>query len=99
MKLSAIDENVARYFKLSGTDGVLVSEVATDGPADDAGIEPGDVIIAINGRPTLRDEDVNIAILDGEVNQKLKLTVLRSGEKKDLTMTLQARPRSGGVRN
>ncbi|MBK6418219.1 MAG: trypsin-like peptidase domain-containing protein [Ignavibacteria bacterium] len=66
MKLSAIDENVARYFKLSGTDGVLVSEVATDGPADDAGIEPGDVIIAINGRPTLRDEDVNIAILDGK---------------------------------
>ena len=99
MKLSAIDENVARYFKLSGTDGVLVSEVATDGPADDAGIEPGDVIIAINDRPTLRDEDVNIAILDGEVNQKLKFTVIRSGEKKDLTMTLLARPRSGGVRN
>ena len=99
MKLTAIDENVMKYFQLQSADGVLISEVVTGGPADDAGIEPGDVIIAINGQQTLRDDDVNIAILDGEVNQKMKLTVLRAGVKKDVTMTLLQRPRSGSVRN
>ena len=98
MKLSAIDETVKRYFKLSSTDGVLVTEVATDGPADEAGIEPGDVIIAVNGKPTPRDEDVNIAILDGEVDQKLVLTVKRGTDTKECTMILEERPRSGSVR-
>ncbi|MCX6139916.1 MAG: trypsin-like peptidase domain-containing protein [Candidatus Kapabacteria bacterium] len=99
MKLTAIDENVVRYFNLKSTEGVLISEITAGGPADDAGLEPGDVIIAIDGQPTLRDDDVNIAILDGEVGQRMKLTVLRAGSKKELTLTLLKRPRSGSVRN
>jgi serine protease Do len=98
MNVSGIDETVQRYFKLPSTEGVIVTEVATGGPADDAGIEPGDVIIAVNGKPTPRDEDVNIAILDGEVNQKVVLTVKRGNETKELSMILEERPRSGSVR-
>lgn len=99
MTLETITEEVKKYFRLASTDGVLVSEVASDGPADDAGIEPGDVIIAVEGKPTLRDEDVDIAILDGEVNQRLELTVRRGDETRKLSLTLKKRPRSGGVRN
>lgn len=99
MKLETISENMRKYFQLKTADGVLVHQVTADGPAEQAGIEPGDVIIAIDGRPTLRDEDVDIAILDGEVNQKLALTVRRGEQEKNLTLTLKKRPRSGGVRN
>jgi serine protease Do len=99
MKLETITESVRKYFQLKTTDGVLVHQVSADGPAEQAGIEPGDVIIAIDGKPTLRDEDVDIAILDGEVNQKLALTVRRAEQQKSMTLTLKKRPRSGGVRN
>lgn len=99
MILSGIDESVARYYKLANKEGVLVSEIITGGPADDAGIEPGDVIIAVDGTPTLRDEDVNIALLDAEVGQKMKITIRRGKDKIDVRMTLQQRPRSGSVRN
>jgi len=99
MNLSAIDEEIAKYYALKTTSGVLVSEIVANGPADEAGIEPGDVIIAIDGKPTPRDEDVNIAILDAVVGQTLKITVQRGTEKRDVVMTLQKRPRSGRVRN
>ncbi len=99
MTVTPVNEEIARYYRLDATDGVLVTEVASKGPADEAGIEPGDVIIAVDGRPTLREDDINIAILDGEVNQKITVEVRRGGKTSTVTMTLKARPRSGGVRN
>lgn len=99
MTVTPVNEEIAKYYRLDATDGVLVTEVASKGPADEAGIEPGDVIIAIDGRPTLREDDINIAILDGEVNQKITVEVRRGGKTSTVTMTLKARPRSGGVRN
>lgn len=99
MTVTPVNDEIAKYYRLDATDGVLVTEVASKGPADEAGIEPGDVIIAIDGRPTLREEDINIAILDGEVNQKITVEVRRGGKTSTVTMTLKARPRSGGVRN
>jgi serine protease Do len=99
MTVTPVNDEIAKYYRLDAQDGVLVTEVASNGPADEAGIEPGDVIIAIDGRPTLREDDVNIAILDGEVNQKIKVELRRSGQTSIVTMTLKARPRNGGVRN
>lgn len=99
MTVTPVNEEIAKYYRLDATDGVLVTEVASNGPADEAGIEPGDVIIAIDGQPTLREDDINIAILDGEVNQKITIDVRRGGKTSSVTMTLKARPRSGGVRN
>jgi S1-C subfamily serine protease len=78
--------------------GILVTQVSADSPADDAGIEPGDVIIAVDGVPTLRDDDLNIVILDAETQQTLRVTVLRDGKEKTLSLQLKKRPRSGGVR-
>lgn len=99
MTVTPVNEEIAKYYRLDAADGVLVTEVASNGPADEAGIEPGDVIIAIDGQPTLREEDINIAILDGEVNQKIKIDLRRGKATSSVTLTLKARPRSGGVRN
>lgn len=98
MKVTAITDEVREYYRLRVDEGILVSQVLADSPADAAGIEPGDVIIAVDGMPTLRDEDLNIAILDGETNQVLKLTVLRDGKERTISLQLKKRPRGGGVR-
>jgi serine protease Do len=99
MTVTPVNAEIAAYYRLNAADGVLVTEVASNGPADEAGIEPGDVIIAVDGQPTLREDDINIAILDGEVNQRISVEVRRGGQTSTVTMTLKARPRSGGVRN
>ena len=99
MTVTPVNDEIASYYRLDASDGVLVTQVASNGPADEAGIEPGDVIIAVDGQPTLREDDINIAILDGEVNQRISIELRRGGQTSTVTMTLKARPRSGGVRN
>jgi S1-C subfamily serine protease len=98
MKVASITEDVRNYYRLEVNNGILVTQVSADSPADDAGIEPGDVIIAVDGVPTLRDDDLNIVILDAETQQTLRVTVLRDGKEKTLSLQLKKRPRSGGVR-
>jgi len=98
MKVTGITEEVREYFRLKTEQGILVNQVLAESPAEAAGIEPGDVIIAVDGVPTLRDDDLNIAILDAETNQTLKVTVLRDGREKTVSLQLKKRARSGGVR-
>lgn len=99
MVVRSIDERVAKYYGLSVKTGVIVERVINDSPADAAGIEPGDVIVEVDGLRIHRDEDVNVAILDGEVGKSIAMKVRRGEAEKSVTMILKQRPRSGGVRN
>jgi len=99
MVVRSIDERVAKYYGLDVKTGVIVEKVIRDSPADAAGIDPGDVIIEVDGLRIHRDEDVNVAILDGEVGKTIPIKVRRGDSVKSVTMTLKQRPRSGGVRN
>ncbi|MFN5875671.1 MAG: S1C family serine protease, partial [Ignavibacteria bacterium] len=96
MKVTGVTEEVREYYRLTTEQGILVNQVLAESPAETAGIEPGDVIIAVDGVPTLRDDDLNIAILDAETNQTLKVTVLRDGKEKTVSLQLKKRARSGG---
>jgi serine protease Do len=85
-----IDDNIAKYFKLDKTDGVVVIEVKTGSAAEKAGIEPGDIILKVDNTPIHKDDDLVIAISDGVVGQTLKIELLRSGE--TLTKKLYLNP-------
>ena len=52
-----IDQPTARYFKLKNLKGMLVSEVYPSTPAAKAGIKPGDIILAVNGRGISNKDD------------------------------------------
>ena len=51
MHVEALTPEIARSFGLSETSGVVVVEVATDGPAAEAGVQPGDIIIEVDQEP------------------------------------------------
>jgi len=83
--------------------GVKVLEQATGdqapvvpgGPADKAGIRPGDVIVAIDGRPVTTSVELIVAIRAKAVGDTAKLTVRRGGKDLTLTVTLVAAPKTG----
>ncbi len=81
------------------TAGALVQRVVRDGPADRAGIRPGDVIVAIDGRPVRRVEDI-ADYLDGAkaVGDTVTLEVWRDGETFSLEVTLGEWPETLGTR-
>ena len=77
--------------------GSVVSSVTPGGPADKAGLQPGDKIVAIDGRPISSSDDVSAAVAARRPGEQAKVTVIRGGNRRTLTVTLGTRPeRAGG---
>jgi putative serine protease PepD len=70
--------------------GALVAAVSPDSPADDAGLQQGDVVTAIDGHPVLAATDLIAAIRSSKPGDTVTLHVQRGGSEKDLTVTLTA---------
>ena len=75
-----IDDRIAQYFQLEKKQGVVVVEVRRGTPAEKAGIEPGDIILEIDGAKMDKNEDIEMAIYDGVVGQTMEVLIDRSGE-------------------
>jgi S1-C subfamily serine protease len=72
--------------------GSIVSSVVPGGPAAKAGIQPGDKIVAIDNRPISSSDDVSAAVAAHRPGQQAKVTVIRGGNRRTLTVTLGTRP-------
>jgi putative serine protease PepD len=72
----------------NGTDRALVRSVTANGPADKAGIKGGDVITAIDGRPTAGADAVIAAIRTFQPGDTVKVTYTRGGQSHTTTVTL-----------
>ena len=59
--------------------GVLLADVTPDGPADKAGLQVGDIVLALNGRPIDSVRQLEVAVLRAAVGETLKVQVLRDG--------------------
>ena len=63
--------------------------VNPDGPADRAGLEAGDVVIAFDGKPVSEGGELVVAIRARTVGEKVTLTIRRDGSERDVTMVLE----------
>jgi membrane-associated protease RseP (regulator of RpoE activity) len=76
-----------------GTEGVRVVQVSPGGPADEAGLRPGDLIVAVNGVEAKSEEAKRNAIRvmhEAHPDTKLNVRVMRDGKPKDLTVVARA---------
>lgn len=83
---------IAQQLGVNRTNGVVVLGVATPGPAADAGIKPGDVIIAFNGRDTPTAESFISALQATKPGDKIELTVQRGSATQQISVTVADRP-------
>src|SRR5919197_3107211 len=60
-------------------EGALVRTVAAGSPADQAGVQQGDVITAANGQPIPGEDDLLMALAQGKPGQSMTLTLNRNG--------------------
>ncbi len=75
--------------------GVLIVGVAEEGPAEKAGVEAGDVIIAINEEGVENSEDLIGVLLKKKEGDEVKLRTIREGEKKNIAVILENREGEG----
>jgi serine protease Do len=74
--------------------GALVANVAEDGPAEKSGLEPGDVVTAIDGSALKGVSDLVNQIGLKNPGTKITLTYYRNGNKEDVTVKLDKWPES-----
>ena len=69
--------------------GVRVAEVTPGGPASTAGLLPGDLVTAVDGKPVRLMADMAEALAAKRPGDKVPVTVLRDGKKVELMLPMQ----------
>ncbi len=75
-----------------GEDGVMIVNVVEDSPAEQAGLERFDVIVAFDGQTIDSPQDLTTAAAAAEAGQMATITVLRGGRKQKLNITPASAP-------
>jgi serine protease Do len=86
--IGEVSREVAEAIGLQKPAGALVSSVEGDGPADKAGVKPGDVIIKYDGRPVESSSDLRRMVASTHPGSKVSATVWRNGAARDLQLTV-----------
>nr|NGX52903.1 Periplasmic serine endoprotease DegP [Candidatus Anoxychlamydiales bacterium] len=92
--LQHIDKEMAEALDLKSTDGVLIAEITKKSSAEQAGLIQGDIIIAYNDIPIKNMQSFRNEIALMTPGDKVKLTVIRDGKKKNFTVSLGDSPDS-----
>jgi serine protease Do len=90
--IAPVTPELAQEFKIPDTSGALVQDVARGGPADKAGLKPGDVIRKFNGRPVNDSSDLLAMAANTDPGTPVTLDILRNGQERTVKVTLEQRP-------
>lgn len=90
--IQEVTRELAESFGLSKASGALVAQVLPDSPALKAGVEVGDVILEFNGERITRSSVLPPIVGITPIGEASKLIVLRNGNKKELTVTIEELP-------
>jgi len=93
VEVQEITPPIAESFKLGGTRGALIAGVLRGGPADKAGVKPGDVLIEVEGRPVADPTSMLNLIAALPPGKPATVRVKRGGSEVDATITVGRRPK------
>ena len=92
MTIQDVSDQVKDAFNLQEARGALVQSVTPGKPAAQAGLAQGDVIVEIDGRQVRNNRDLIDYISYLPVGSQVRLTVIRSGERRTVTAKTAERP-------
>jgi serine protease Do len=87
-----ITRQLAQYYRLPTTEGVLIANVEPHSPADYAGLRKGDIIEAIDGSRIDDTVEISLNLRKKNVSDKLTMSVNRFGRRFEVPIQLQNRP-------
>jgi len=92
VQIQPVTSDIADSLGMKKAEGALVAEPQANGPAAKAGIESGDVIVAVNGEPVKDAKELARTIGGLAPGNAVKLNVLHKGQDKVINLTLGQLP-------
>lgn len=83
----SVDYEVAEAFDLGVQYGAVINKVMDDSPAKKAGLESGDVLVALNGEKVTDSDDLIDLMAETKPGDNLEITFVRDGREKKITVT------------
>src|SRR6185295_4214460 len=90
--LQRLDSNTAEAFGLTKAEGALIADISKDGPADKAGLRPGDIIIKMNGKTIDNNSTLRNMLSYMHPGDVATLTILREDKELQFNVTVGAHP-------
>jgi serine protease Do len=94
MQVQVVTEELAQRLGYSDANGMVITRIETNGPADKAGLKVADRILKVNGRTVNSFDDIRRSIYGATVGDKLTLAIEHGGKRSDVTLTLVEAPRN-----
>jgi len=94
-----VTPDLAKQFGEKDARGALVADVSAGSPAEKSGLQRGDIILDVNGKPVTDSNDLRMTISMMAPDSDANLKVLRSGSDKDISVKLSTMPAELGAKN
>jgi serine protease Do len=91
VSIQLLTKDMAESMRLNSDQGVLISEVFDDGPADKAGVNAGDIILEFAGKPVTSPAELQAAVAWTEPGTRADLVVLRDGKRRTIKVRVEKR--------
>jgi serine protease Do len=92
VQIQPITEDLAKTYRMAEAKGAVISDVTDNSPAQKAGLEPGDVVVEVDGRPIEDNNDLSRYIASKAPGTTVRLKVMREGAEKNVSLTLGTFP-------
>jgi serine protease Do len=92
VRMQRLTDDLAERMGLPEARGALVADVLPDSPAQEAGIEQGDVIVQWDGKPVHDGDDLRFLAAGSKVGSEIKVLLYRNGQKVEVRVKVAERP-------
>jgi S1-C subfamily serine protease len=98
VSIQPLDRDLAEYFNLSETSGVIVNSVREGSPAQKAGIKQGDILTKFAGKPIEAEEEKDLnqfqrMVAQSPIGKPVKLALIRSGRPVAVSAVIARQPK------
>lgn len=88
VQMQNLTPDLAKAFNIEEQQGAIISKITQGSPAAKAGLEAGDIVTSINGRPMSDASTIRTTVGLMRAGEKVNLGILRNGKPRNITLTL-----------
>jgi S1-C subfamily serine protease len=92
---TALPRRLRHVAGVAQENAVIISSVEADGPADQADLASGDIILSLDGSIVTGADDLVRTLTADKIGREVLVETLRKGERRTVTLTARERPRGG----